>query len=70
MFISLVSVFSYTFEIVVCIRRAPNPVTRVPGKETKHAMTKIITAVVAGTAATVAVPPEITTFFTAQSASV
>jgi len=50
--------------------RAPNPVTRVPGKETKHAMTKIITAVVAGTAATVAVPPEITTFFTAQSASV
>lgn len=46
---------------------ALNPVTRVPGKETKHAMTKIITAVAVGTVATVAAPPEITTIFTARN---
>jgi len=49
---------------------APSPVTRVPGKETKLAMTKIITVVAVGTVATVAVPPEITTIFTARSANV
>jgi len=49
---------------------ALNPVTRVPGKETKHAMTKIITAVAVGTVATVVAPPEITTIFTARSVNV
>jgi len=49
---------------------APNPVTRVPGSQTKHVMTKIITVVVLGTVATVAAPPKITTSFTAPSVSV
>lgn len=46
---------------------ALNLVTRVPGKETKLVMTKIITVVAVGMVATVAAPPEITTIFTARS---
>jgi len=49
---------------------ALNPVTRVPGKETKLVMTKIITVVAVGTVATVAAPAEITTIFTARSVNV
>jgi len=49
---------------------ALNPVTRVPGKETKFVMTKIITVVAVGTVATVAAPAEITTIFTARSVNV
>lgn len=49
---------------------ALNPVTRVPGKETKLVMTKIITVVAVGTVATVVAPPEITTIFTARSVNV
>merc|ERR1711988_1979568 len=49
---------------------ALNPVTRVPGKETKLVMTKIITAVAVGTVAIVAAPQKITTIFTVRSVNV
>jgi len=49
---------------------ALNPVMRVPGKETKLVMTKIITAVAVGTVATAAAPPKNTTIFTARSVNV
>jgi len=49
---------------------AANHVWTPLGKETRRAMTKIITAVVVGMVGTAAVPPKITTTFTAPNASV